>query len=57
MSQKARLFKDSELLARKEEDPVIIKRYGKLVKGFKQPVWESRIDEGLIAKFQQNSGS
>ena len=44
----------------KEEDPVQIKRYGKQVKGFKQPVWESIIDgilyEGLMAKFQQNSG-
>lgn len=62
MAEKARLFKDEEILEQilKNEDPKQIKQLGRKVRNFDEKVWKSKrysiILNGNYAKFVQNEG-
>ena len=60
MTQKAKLFKDTEMLQQMqtEDDPVKLKHLGKMVKNFSSVTWMKEVDkilyDGLHSKFSQN---
>ncbi|AIQ15165.1 NADAR family protein [Paenibacillus durus] len=60
MAEKARLFKDDEMLAAilKAKHPMEMKAFGRTVSNFDKDVWESQcygiVKRGSLAKFSQN---